>query len=58
MNRTLSGLNSLYELQLKSLSTQIGTMEQINQGLSRLGTADGDALLECTSIKNKRGHIS
>lgn len=53
MNRTLSGLNSLYELQLKSLSTQIGTMEQINQGLSRLRTAYGDALPEGTSIKDE-----
>lgn len=51
LNRTLSGLNSIYEVQLKSVSSQIGTIEQINQGLSRLKTVYGDTLPDGSAIK-------
>lgn len=51
LNRTLSGLNSIYEVQLKSVSSQLGTIEQINQGLSRLNMVYGDTLPEGSAIK-------
>lgn len=53
LNRTLSGLNSIYELQLKSVSSQIGTIEQINQGLARFRTMYGDALPDGSIIKTE-----
>ena len=31
LNRTLTGINTVYELQLKSISAQIGTIDQINE---------------------------
>lgn len=31
LNRVLIGINSIYEVQLKSISTQIGTIDQINE---------------------------
>lgn len=31
LNRTLTGINTVYELQLKSISSQIGTIDQINE---------------------------
>ncbi|MCD8317996.1 MAG: gliding motility protein GldL [Paraprevotella sp.] len=31
LNRTLTGINTIYEMQLKSISTQIGTIDQINE---------------------------
>ena len=31
LNRVLVGINSIYEVQLKSISTQIGTIDQINE---------------------------
>ncbi len=53
LNRTLSGLNSLYEVQLKNISGQLGTIEQINAGLNRLRSVYSDALPDGTSIKEE-----
>lgn len=53
LNRTLSGLNSIYEIQLKSVSSQIGAMEQINQGLARLRNMYGDNLPDGSVIKEE-----
>ena len=53
LNRTLSGLNSIYEVQLKSVSSQIGAIEQINQGLARLRTLYGDTLPDGSVIKTE-----
>jgi methyl-accepting chemotaxis protein len=30
LNRTLTGINTIYEMQLKSVSQQVGTIDQIN----------------------------
>ena len=50
LNSTLSGLNALYEVQLKSISGQIDTIEQINRGLQRLKTTYSDTLPDGTVI--------
>jgi hypothetical protein len=50
LNSTLSGLNALYELQLKSISGQIDTIEQINRGLQRLKSSYSDSLPDGTLI--------
>lgn len=36
LNRTLTGINTVYELQLKSISSQIGTIDQINEQTRRM----------------------
>lgn len=36
MNRTLTSINSIYEIQLRSVSSQIGTIDQINAQTKRL----------------------
>ncbi len=36
LNRNISGLNTIYEIQLKSISSQIQTIEHINGGLNRI----------------------
>jgi len=36
LNRNISGLNTIYEIQLKSISSQIDTIDRINGGLSRI----------------------
>ncbi|MCC8143747.1 MAG: gliding motility protein GldL [Tannerellaceae bacterium] len=36
LNRNLSGLNSVYEMQLKGISSQIDSIENINHGLNRI----------------------
>lgn len=53
LNRTLSGLNSIYEIQLKGVSSQIGAIEDINRGLARLRTLYGDSLPDGSAIKTE-----
>lgn len=36
LNRNVQGLNTMYEIQLKSVSSQLGTIEQVNQGLNNI----------------------
>ena len=36
LNRNLNGLNTIYEMQLKSISSQISSIEHINAGLNRI----------------------
>ena len=36
LNRTLTGINTVYELQLKSISQQIGTIDSINEQTRRM----------------------
>ncbi len=36
LNRTLTGINTVYELQLKSVSQQIGTIDNINEQTRRM----------------------
>jgi hypothetical protein len=31
LNRTLTGINSVYEVQLKSVSMQVGTIDAVNE---------------------------
>ncbi|MDD2513149.1 MAG: gliding motility protein GldL [Proteiniphilum sp.] len=50
LNRTLAGLNALYEVQLKSISGQIDSLEQINRDLQRLRNNYSDTLPDGTVI--------
>lgn len=36
LNRTLTGINTIYEMQLKSISQQVGTIDQINDQTRRM----------------------
>jgi gliding motility-associated protein GldL len=36
LNRNISGLNTIYEVQLRSISSQINSIEHINAGLNRI----------------------
>ena len=36
LNRTLTGINTIYEMQLKSISTQVGTIDSINEQTRRM----------------------
>ncbi len=53
LNRTLSGLNSLYEIQLKSVSSQINSIEQINKSLLNLSSIYGSNSPESSNIQNE-----
>lgn len=53
LNRNLLGLNAVYEIQLKSISNQIGTIEQITDGLNRVKEMYGDSIPSGYSIKHE-----
>ena len=36
LNRTLTGINTIYEMQLRSVSQQVGTIDQINEQTRRM----------------------
>lgn len=53
LNRTLSGLNSIYEIHLRSISGQIDTIEQINRGLARIKTMYNDTIPDGSVISEE-----
>lgn len=36
LNRNITGLNTIYEIQLKSVSSQLSTIEEVNRGLANI----------------------
>ncbi len=53
LNRNISGLNTLYEIQLKSISGQLDTIEQINNGLARIKSMYGESIPDGFVIKRE-----
>lgn len=53
LNRNLAGLNTIYEIQLKGVSGQINTIEQINAGLDRIKNLYNGSLADSSIFKNE-----
>lgn len=53
LNKNISGLNTIYEIQLKGISSQIDTLEQINKGLSNIKDMYSGSLPDGTSFKEE-----
>jgi len=53
LNRNLAGLNTIYEVQLKGVSGQIGTIEHINAGLERIKKLYDGSLADSSIFKNE-----
>lgn len=53
LNRNISGLNTIYEIQLKGVSGQIHTIEEINAGLDRIKKLYGGSLADSSIFKNE-----
>lgn len=53
LNRNLTGLNTIYEIQLKGVSGQINTIEQINAGLDRIKNLYNGSLVDSSIFKNE-----
>ena len=53
LNRNITGLNTIYEIQLKSISGQLDTIEQINNGLTRIKTMYNEAIPDSSVIKQQ-----
>lgn len=53
LNRNVSGLNTIYEIQLKGVSGQINSIEQINAGLDRIKKLYDGSLADSSIFKNE-----
>lgn len=53
LNRNISGLNTIYEIQLKGISGQLDTIEQINNGLTRIKSMYTESIPDSSVIKQE-----
>jgi archaellum component FlaC len=53
LNRNITGLNTIYEIQLKGVSGQINTVEQINAGLDRIKKLYDGSLADSSIFKTE-----
>lgn len=53
LNRNISGLNTIYEIQLKGVSGQINTIEHINAGLDRIKKLYDGSMADSTVFKTE-----
>ena len=53
LNRNIAGLNTIYEIQLKGVSGQINTIEEINAGLDRMKKLYSGSLADSSLFKNE-----
>ncbi len=53
LNRNISGLNTIYEIQLKSISSQIETIEHINGGLNRIKDLYDGSIVDSSVFRNE-----
>ncbi|MDR2791700.1 MAG: gliding motility protein GldL, partial [Tannerellaceae bacterium] len=53
LNRNIAGLNTIYEIQLKSISSQIETIEHINSGLNRIREMYDGSVVDSSVFHNE-----
>lgn len=53
LNRNISGLNTIYEIQLKSISSQIESIEHINGGLNRIREMYDGSVTDSSVFRNE-----
>lgn len=53
LNRNISGLNTIYEIQLKSISSQIESIEHINGGLNRIRDMYDGSVTDSSVFRNE-----
>lgn len=53
LNRNISGLNTIYEIQLKSISSQIESIEHINSGLTRIREMYDGSVVDSSVFRNE-----
>ncbi len=53
LNRNISGLNTIYEIQLKGISGQIDTLDQINKGLKSIKDMYSGSLPDSSSFRDE-----
>ena len=53
LNRNISGLNTIYEIQLKSISSQIESLEHITGGLNRIREMYDGSVVDSSIFRNE-----
>lgn len=53
LNRNISGLNTIYEIQLRGISGQIDTLEQINSGLANIKDMYSGSLPDSSTFRDE-----
>ncbi|GHT68864.1 hypothetical protein AGMMS50239_34740 [Bacteroidia bacterium] len=53
LNRNIQGLNTIYEIQLKSISSQIDAIERINSGLMRIKDLYEGSIVDSSVFRNE-----
>ncbi len=53
LNRNISGLNTIYEIQLRGISGQIDTLEQINKGLANIKDMYGNSVPNSSTFREE-----
>lgn len=53
LNRNIAGLNAAYEMQLKSISTQMENVERINAGLNRIREMYEGSVIDSSVFRNE-----
>lgn len=61
LNRNISGLNTIYEIQLKSISSQLDNIDRVNNGIKNIGrmyeSAMGDSDRYCKETEKMTQYI-
>ena len=53
LNRNISGLNTIYEIQLKSVSSQLDTIDKVNTGLANIRNLYENSTLDSYKIRQE-----
>ena len=53
LNRNITGLNTIYEIQLKSVSSQLDTIDKVNSGLSNIRTMYENSTMDSFKIRQE-----
>lgn len=58
LSRNISGLNTIYEIQLKSISSQIDTIDRINRGLAHIRDMYDNSVIDSSSFRNENERMA
>lgn len=58
LSRNITGLNTIYEIQLKSISSQIDTIDRINRGLSHIRDMYESTVVDSSSFRNENERMA
>lgn len=53
LNRNISGLNTIYEIQLKSVSSQLDTIDKVNSGLANIRNMYDNSTMDSFKIRQE-----